>query len=1024
MPSSSIQQTRSIIGGGIKHPNAIGACRHRQLVVSLVVALKEELGHGSLVPVTPREHLHDVFISYAHADRAEVELIEQALLDAGLRVWRDRSQIEAFGSISLAIVDSLASSKVFLAYYSRTYPRRSACQWELTTAVLATRTEQIDGRKVEIGRRVLVVNPEPDFGHIDPPELRDSLSTPRFRATAASLRELVAAVTARARAVASPLEAIRARAAPPWYGSRGLGSNRFFGRVRELWQLHDALTRNDFTVIATQRGPAHAQLRGMGGIGKSLLAEEYALRFASVYPGGVFWLSAAGDEQKQEALELARQAQIHDFAAALGIDAPTDDLNVLSGVPTRPSPEYVEKLLATALAHRQQRYLWIVDDLPACSSEQARRRWLAPNPELGKTLITTRDRSRDRVGEVVELDVLDSESAYELVTHGRGLVVEAERDAARALVVDLGCHPLALDVASGALDALAGGESIANFRERIATPRLDVDLLAILGELGGELPNGGERNVIATLLRGYDLLDEPGRDFLQLASVLAPTTIPADLVAAVLGGNRAYPDAFVTNDAVRRGFARANAEGGGWFVHVLLARAAASREPDPERRRRLRTEAMRFLGRRLAQASAAEEYQNLSAYATHARFLVQGQLDSLEGARLLTILGVHDLHLGAYGSAQRLQERGVALAGELRGREHPDALQLASQLGWTLRARGEARASYELLERVASVQALALGQDHADTMISRYHLGYALVSLGNLAEAERVFEQVHASRTRQLGAEAPETLTATIGLAAVLRMQAHLERAEGLQRFVLESRRRRLGDNHMDTILAMNELAETARARGDLRAALSLGQHVLATWTEQRGEEHPLTLTAMSNLAFTLWELGGPERLQQARALEERVVLLRSRVLGELHEDTLRAMNNLGVTLRGLNLPGEASQLHAQTLAGRRQVLDPDHPDIFESMNNLALALVDQDERDQAKELQEQVLAGRGRALRAGHPDIIQAAWNLLLTLRALNEHAAVQDIVSEYLEPLLTRPLASLHPRELAIRNQWHSSH
>jgi hypothetical protein len=34
----------------------------------------------------------------------------------------------------------------------------------------------------------------------------------------------------------------------------------------------------------------------MGGVGKTLLAEEYALRFAAAYPSGIFWLSAVASE--------------------------------------------------------------------------------------------------------------------------------------------------------------------------------------------------------------------------------------------------------------------------------------------------------------------------------------------------------------------------------------------------------------------------------------------------------------------------------------------------------------------------------------------------------------------------------------------------------------------------------------------------------------------------------------------------------------------------------------------------------
>ena len=47
-----------------------------------------------------------------------------------------------------------------------------------------------------------------------------------------------------------------------------------------------------------------AQLSGMGGVGKSLLAEEYALRFGAAYPGGIFWLRALGNDASRPSLSL------------------------------------------------------------------------------------------------------------------------------------------------------------------------------------------------------------------------------------------------------------------------------------------------------------------------------------------------------------------------------------------------------------------------------------------------------------------------------------------------------------------------------------------------------------------------------------------------------------------------------------------------------------------------------------------------------------------------------------------------
>src|SRR4051812_33731843 len=87
---------------------------------------------------------HDVFLSHAWADQRRGRLLSQPLTDAlrarGLRVWHDVSEIQDFQSITRAVGEGLASSRVLVALYSRTYPTRRACQWELTAALVSAAT--------------------------------------------------------------------------------------------------------------------------------------------------------------------------------------------------------------------------------------------------------------------------------------------------------------------------------------------------------------------------------------------------------------------------------------------------------------------------------------------------------------------------------------------------------------------------------------------------------------------------------------------------------------------------------------------------------------------------------------------------------------------------------------------------------------------------------------------------------------------------------------------------------------------
>src|SRR5271169_4027751 len=144
---------------------------------------------------------YDVFLSHAWADGERPQQLADALTEAGLRVWFDAAEINDFASITHAVTEGLANSKALLAYYSKTYPLRRACQWELTAAFLAAQTEG-DPR-----RRVLVINPESGADHIHPIELRDA----KFRNAPKNdgeMQRLVQAIVKHVAAVEGPLPEI------------------------------------------------------------------------------------------------------------------------------------------------------------------------------------------------------------------------------------------------------------------------------------------------------------------------------------------------------------------------------------------------------------------------------------------------------------------------------------------------------------------------------------------------------------------------------------------------------------------------------------------------------------------------------------------------------------------------------------------------------------------------------------------------------------------------------------------------
>jgi hypothetical protein len=836
---------------------------------------------------------HDLFFSYRRADLPRAALLHDALTRTGLTIWFDQTHIPGHAPITSEIRHAIAASKALLAFYSRTYPDSRPCQMELLTAWLAAQHLDKDAT-----RRVLIVNPEsPDFHHI-PPALRDSQSPP-FPSDPAGFDELARRIHDHISQIEGSLLSVSADP-PRYFGMSPVSARRFVGRAEQFWTLHGSLLATDISIITGQVGQSVAQIVGMPGNGKSLLAQEYAIRFGPAFPGGIFSLNAGAD----------REDQIREFARQLRI--PGIDNLELKDVPAA---------FWNFLNNTGKRCLWIVDDL--ASELEA---WLSKTGHAA-TLITTRNQSYDWIPGKLHLDVLTSNEAEQLLALHRAPKNDAETEALRAIAGELGWHPLAVEVAGSYI--AKGLATFSQYLARLHAPSGPDDILESGAQLQAHLPTGHDRSIFRTFITSIHQLREEGLDFLRLASVLAPSPIPVEFVEQVLGVGRFVSaiDQVDTLSLCERAGDDARA------VHTLVSRTMQAFAPQDDA---IRGSAVRALLNCLQVVGDIRTHEGLSDFVVHARHLVSARLDDEDDTRLAALVARHDYERGEFRAAGILDEQVVEARRRILGDEHPGTLTAKHNLAGTLRAQGDLAGARKLHEEVLEARQRILGDEHADTITSMSNLAGTLARQGDLASARGLEEQVVEARRRVLGAENRDTLIALGNLASTLASQGDLSSARRLQEQVLEVHRRVLGDEHPDTLTSMNNLAGTLHDQGDLAGARVLQEHALEVRRRVLGTEHPDTLTSMNNLAGTLLDQGD---LASARVLQEHVLEARRRVLGTEHPDTLVSTNNLADTLRRQGDLAGARRLQEQVLDASRRVLGTRHPNTMISMNNLAVTV-------------------------------------------------------------------------------------
>jgi tetratricopeptide (TPR) repeat protein len=906
---------------------------------------------------------HDVFFSFGGHDRPAVGRITRALRDHGLRVFVDED-IPVGHGVSATIEQALASSRVLLVYYSAGYPSRYACQYELTTALLAGQ------REGNPAGRIVVINPEPEEDHLFPVELADATfaRAPTY-GNKEALADLVTAVRDRVDATSGPIGDPRLADRPRWITDRVEGAAGFVGRYREQWALHSLLRQGAYPLVReVTSGPVIA-LVGLAGSGKSALAAAYAWQFGAAYPGGIHWLDLSGVDPSDVPVryreELRRVARTLRLCLDVDTARQADLVAAIS-----------DHLFTTG-----QAALWVVDDLPPGMDRNAVEGLALPaGPTLHTVLISRHGPLTDFLP-TVELGPMAAEDAHLLLRRHRMPDTADEAQAMDDLVTRLGGHPLSLQLAGRLLSNRQGLRPFADQVRHLTADRttLEPAIMLVRDSLGN--------------------LTDMQRLVLQLATLCAGTALPAPLITGVVTalapGERDLGDA-LTGLHERLLATRIEDR---WEVHAIVREAMRHHLPPVVPRADL---AQTTAGMLLPLAgSPGGAPDNLMPHA--AALADDRDVDSGTSRALHRLLGNY------------YQARGEPIAAA----RHWD-LVLASGVPTTSDLLPAARAhldtgGYELAAEYASRIRQVLPEGDPSMLAVVGLLATALDALGRIDAADPHWDRIRTALPLPDGAGS-STDAPTISPTAVDPMSVELQlgylrsrRLRGDMRTALAHAETlvahlaalppELGGDHLQAVRI--ELATIQLSTNAQREARQSAESV-QRWYHERGlPGHANALSAQSLLAqawltLHLLELTPDpadwrEATESLRHLRERL----RRSHGPMNALTLSTDVEYGYALLCLGLPHDALPHLTATIARLERRFEPGHPLTLRARLLLGRCHAQLGEYRQARDLHEKAYTGLLATLGPNHPDTLHAQYGLGVALVLTGDHHRGREMLT-----------------------------
>ncbi len=771
----------------------------------------------------------------------------------------------------------------------------------------------------------------------------------------------------------------------------------FAGRGTDLEQVHSLLLQNQQVAVS-------AYVKGMGGVGKTELAIQYALRhLLTDYRGGICWLQANSD--------IA--IQLKDFVRVQLAETIPDDLDTAKKLVDYCWSLLTEHLSADPVTKEPpKKMLVILDDV---KDYEVLKPYL---PKMGGGFVVLATTRLELGGAMQQyrLDILEI-SAAEALLQSFLPMDDPRRTSSEihALCEWLGRLPLAIEMVGRYL-ARKRDLSIAEIQKRLKEKKLQQDALTDRQRRGLQEMTA-KLNVVAAFDLSWQELSEGAQQVATMLSLFALAPVAWQWVESAMSEVDPEELENYRDDELLNLHLLERKEQGMYQLHQLLReyfQFQLQQHPEWSRLRQQVVGALLTIAKRIPQTTTLKDIAELTTAIPHLEIVSREMLGDIpnpeeDGNLVWTFEGIARFYQGQglYGLAEDPRQRCITSVSEILGADHPDVATSLNNLAVLYYSQGNYSEAEPLYVRSLEIRERQLGADHPDVAQSLNNLAELYRLQGKYSEAEPLYVRSLEIRERQLGADHPDVAQSLNNLAELYRLQGKYSEAEPFYLRSLEIWERQLGVDNPLVSHSLNNLAGLYYSQGKYSEAEPFYLRSLEIWERQLGVDHPLVATSLNNLAALYYSQGN---YSEAEPLYLRSLEIWERQLGVDHPSVAQSLNNLAEFYRTQGKYSEAEPLYMRSIEIRERQLGVDHPSVAQSLNNLAALYYSQGKYSEAEALYLRSLEIWERQLGEDHPDVAQSLNNLAALYYSQGKYSEAEALYLRSLE-ILERQLGADHP-------------